>query len=96
MGFKIANLYDEHVNTTSARRKFDAMVDDTDHTAFYCEKCEREVRIVKLNMIKESKEGHKLELVNILQFSLFCELCGASDTKKRYINNALLGGINWK
>lgn len=82
MGFKLATLYDEHANITSNPRKFVVKIDNTDHAAFYCEKCEREVRIVELEMIKEAKEGHKLKIVNILRFFLYCETCGGTDTKK--------------
>ncbi len=95
MGLKYVNLYDEHANTTSTHRKFDARIDDTDHATFYCEKCEREVRIVNLTFYKESKDEHKLKLVYTLRFELFCEGCGASDTKKMYVNNSLLDGISW-
>ena len=95
MGLKWASLYDEHAKTTSARRKFDARIDNTDHTSFYCEKCDREVRIVELTFYKESSNKHKLGLVYTLWFELFCEGCGASDKKKMYVNSPLLGNINW-
>ena len=79
MGLKWIILYDEHANrVTSTHRKFDARIDNTDHTAFYCEKCHREVRIVKLTFYKEASSKHKLKLVYTLWFDLFCEACGAS------------------
>lgn len=96
MGLKWATLYDEHAKRVmSTHRKFDARVDNTDHSAFFCEKCDREVRIVVLNFYKESSSKHKLELVYTLWFELFCEGCGASDTKKMYLNSPILGPINW-
>ncbi len=96
MGQKWAILYDEHASRVTARsRKFDARIDDTDHAAFYCEKCDREVRIVKLTFYKEASNKHKLKLVYTLWFELLCEGCGASDTKKMYLNDPLPGNINW-
>ncbi|HXG73987.1 MAG TPA: hypothetical protein VNK44_04120 [Candidatus Nitrosotenuis sp.] len=96
MGLKVAVLYDEHANRIAGiSRKFDARIDDTDHAAFYCEKCDREVRVVELRIYKEAKEKHKLELIYTLWFELLCEGCGASDNKKMYVNSQLLGGVNW-
>ena len=96
MGQKWAILYDEHANRVTARsQKFDARIDDTDHAAFYCEKCNREVRIVELIFYKEASNKHKLKLVYTLWFELLCEGCGASDTKKMYLNSSLLDNINW-
>lgn len=96
MGLKYAILYDEHASRlTGSSRKFDARIDDTDHVAFYCEKCEREVRVVKMILYKESSDKHKLKLIYTLWLELFCETCGASDKKKMYMNSPVPGNINW-
>ncbi len=95
MGMKWAKLYDEHAVVGTTHRKFSAKIDNEDHAAFYCEKCDREVRIVDLTFYKESSEKHPLKLLYTLFFELLCETCGASDTKKMYVNNSLLDNINW-
>ena len=96
MGLKWAILYDEHAaKVPHASRKFDARIDNTDHAAFYCEKCDREVRIVQATFYKEAKDEHKLKLVYVLRFELLCEVCGGSEMKKMYLNNPIPGNINW-
>jgi hypothetical protein len=83
-GQKWVVLYDEHANTEhSSNGTFDAKIDDTDHTAFLCQKCDREARIVKLTYFKESRSDRNvMKLVYTLWFDLYCEGCGATGHKK--------------
>lgn len=94
-GIKGVTLYDENANIQGDYAKFDARIDSTDHAAFYCEKCKREVRIVELEFFKHIIHKHKLKQVHEIQFTLLCESCGRHERKKMYLNSQL-GDVNWK
>jgi|APSaa5957512535_1039671.scaffolds.fasta_scaffold34386_3 hypothetical protein len=95
LGIKYATLYDEHANISSNHKRFDARIDDADHTAFYCDKCQRETRIVELTLSKRSKDMHNLKNTHTLHFELYCETCGGTETKKMYLNSPI-GEVNWQ
>lgn len=97
LGQKFAILYDEHVNqSVGEKRAFDLKYDNTDHATFFCNKCKREVRIVKLVAYKDAKDKPESKLVHMLWFYLLCEFCGAYSTRKMYFNNPSGSDFSWK
>lgn len=97
LGQKFAILYDEHANkSVGETREFELKYDDTDHATFFCKKCKKEVRIVKLTLFKDSDDKPELELVRVLWFDLLCEFCGGHSSRKMYFNNPSGDDFSWK